>query len=109
LVIPENYYDDLDARIDLSPGALDQLRANNVLYDRQGAGEYFQAYTKSFGGGFVFEIVEPRAYTGFGAANAPIRLAAQTRECAIRRPHALRTARGRTVPRARSMSQSTKP
>jgi 4-hydroxyphenylpyruvate dioxygenase len=79
LPIPENYYDDLDARIDLAPGALDRLRANNVLYDRQGAGEYFQAYTKDFDGGFFFEIVQRRGYSGFGAANAPIRLAAQTR------------------------------
>jgi 3-dehydroshikimate dehydratase len=79
LPIPENYYDDLDARIDLAPGALDRLRANNVLYDRQGAGEYFQAYTKDFDGGFFFEIVQRRGYAGFGAANAPIRLAAQTR------------------------------
>ena len=79
LPIPENYYDDLDARIDLAAGALDRLRANNVLYDRQGAGEYFQAYTKDFDGGFFFEIVQRRGYAGFGAANAPIRLAAQTR------------------------------
>jgi 3-dehydroshikimate dehydratase len=79
LPIPENYYDDLDARIDLAAGALDQLRANNVLYDRQGSGEYFQAYTKDFDGGFFFEIVQRRGYAGFGAANAPIRLAAQTR------------------------------
>jgi 4-hydroxyphenylpyruvate dioxygenase len=79
LEIPENYYDDLDARIDLPPAALDRLRANNVLYDRQGTGEYFQAYTKTFDGGFFFEFVERRAYPGFGAANAPIRLAAQTR------------------------------
>jgi len=79
LEIPENYYDDLDARIDLPVGALDRLRANNVLYDRQGAGEYFQIYTKTFDGGFFFEIVERHAYAGFGAANAPIRLAAQTR------------------------------
>jgi 4-hydroxyphenylpyruvate dioxygenase len=79
LAIPENYYDDLEARIDLQPGALERLRANNVLYDRQGTGEYFQIYTKTFDGGFFFELVERRAYTGFGAANAPIRLAAQTR------------------------------
>jgi 4-hydroxyphenylpyruvate dioxygenase len=79
LEIPENYYDDLEARIDLQPGALDRLRANDVLYDRQGTGEYFQAYTKTFDGGFFFEFVERRAYPGFGAGNAPIRLAAQTR------------------------------
>jgi 4-hydroxyphenylpyruvate dioxygenase len=83
LPIPENYYDDLEARIDLAPGAIERLRENNVLYDRQGSGEnaaeYFQAYTRDFDGGFFFEIVERRGYSGFGAANAPIRLAAQTR------------------------------
>jgi 4-hydroxyphenylpyruvate dioxygenase len=79
LPIPENYYDDLEARIDLPAGALERLRANNVLYDRQGTAEYFQVYTKDFDGGFFFEIVQRRGYTGFGAANAPIRLAAQAR------------------------------
>ena len=79
LPIPENYYDDLEARIDLPADLLERLRANNVLYDRQGAAEYFQVYTKTFDGGFFFEIVQRRAYAGFGAANAPIRLAAQTR------------------------------
>jgi 4-hydroxyphenylpyruvate dioxygenase len=79
LAIPENYYDDLEVRFDFQPGALDRLRANNVLYDRQGPGEYLQIYTKTFDGGFFFEIVERRAYAGFGAANAAIRLAAQTR------------------------------
>jgi len=66
-------------RIDLAPGARDRLRANNVLFARQGTGEYFQGYTKDFDGGFCFEIVHRRGYAGFGAANAPIRLAAQTR------------------------------
>ena len=79
LPIPENYYDDLEARIDLPADLLERLRANNVLYDRQGTAEYFQVYSKTFDGGFFFEIVQRRAYAGFGAANAPIRLAAQTR------------------------------
>jgi 3-dehydroshikimate dehydratase len=79
LPIPENYYDDLEARIDLPADALERLRANNVLYDRQNTAEYFQAYTTDFDGGFFFEIVQRRDYAGFGAANAPIRLAAQTR------------------------------
>jgi 3-dehydroshikimate dehydratase len=79
LSIPKNYYDDLEARIDLPPAVSERLRANNVLYDRQGMGEFFQIYTDTFDGGFFFEIVERRAYPGFGAANAPIRLAAQTR------------------------------
>jgi 4-hydroxyphenylpyruvate dioxygenase len=80
LSIPENYYDDLAARSDLSGERLDVLRANDILYDRDETGEYLQAYTRSFQGLFFFEIVERRGYKGFGAVNAPIRLAAQTRE-----------------------------
>jgi len=84
LAIPENYYDDLETRFDLAPGLIADLRAHNVLYDRDGAGEYFQIYTRTFADRFFFEIVERRAYDGFGAVNAPIRLAAQTRNAAAR-------------------------
>jgi len=80
LPIPENYYDDLEARTDLSAERLDVLRDNNILYDKDAAGEYLQAYTQSFQNRFFFEIVERRGYQGFGAINAPIRLAAQARE-----------------------------
>jgi len=80
LSIPENYYDDLEARTDLSAERLDVLRGNGILYDRDEAGEYLQAYTKSFEDLFFFEIVERRGYKGFGAVNASIRLAAQVRE-----------------------------
>lgn len=78
LTVGENYYDDLDARFDLAPELTARLRANRILYDRDGEGEYFQLYTTPFAGRFFFEIVERRkGYTGYGAANAPIRLAAQ--------------------------------
>jgi 4-hydroxyphenylpyruvate dioxygenase len=80
LSIPENYYDDLEARSDLAADRIDILRANDILYDRDEAGEYLQAYTRSFQGLFFFEIVERRGYKGFGAVNAPIRLAAQARD-----------------------------
>jgi len=79
LAIPENYYDDLEAKIDLSPERLDTLRSHNVLYDQDAGGEYLQAYTTTFEDRFFFEIVQRRSYKGFGAANAPIRLAAQAR------------------------------
>ena len=79
LPIPENYYDDLEARLDIAPDLSKRLRADNVLYDRTGAGEYFQVYTSMLDGGFFFEIVQRCGYTGYGAANAQIRLAAQTR------------------------------
>ncbi|WP_088347154.1 MULTISPECIES: sugar phosphate isomerase/epimerase and 4-hydroxyphenylpyruvate domain-containing protein [Rhodomicrobium] len=79
LAIPENYYDDLEARTDLAPETIAALKAHGILYDRDGEAEYLQAYTQTFEERFFFEIVERRAYRGFGAANAPIRLAAQTR------------------------------
>ena len=80
LPIPENYYDDLEARTDLDAATIERLRAGNILYDRDGSAEFFQVYTRPLlEGGFFFEIVERRGYQGFGAVNAPIRLAAQTR------------------------------
>jgi 4-hydroxyphenylpyruvate dioxygenase len=79
LPMPENYYDDLEAKTDLSPERIDELKAHNILYDRDGNAEYLQVYTRTFKDRFFFEIVERRGYAGFGATNAPIRLAAQTR------------------------------
>jgi 4-hydroxyphenylpyruvate dioxygenase len=79
LPIPENYYDDLEVRTDLSADDVERLRQANILYDREGEDEYFQVYTKTLAGGFFFEIVERRNYKGYGAMNAPIRLASQTR------------------------------
>ena len=79
LRIPENYYDDLEARVDIDPGLLKLLKDNNILYDRDANGEYLQLYTMSFKDLFFLEIVQRRAYKGFGAINAPIRLNAQSR------------------------------
>jgi 4-hydroxyphenylpyruvate dioxygenase len=80
LLIPDNYYDDLDARFDLDPGLLDRLRANHILYDRSPAGELFHAPTESFRRRFAIEIVQRTAsYDGHGESNAPVFLAAQER------------------------------
>ena len=79
LPIPENYYDDLEAKTDLPPERIEQFKSHNILYDRDGAAEYLQVYTRTFEERFFFEIVERRGYRGFGAPNAAIRLAAQTR------------------------------
>ncbi|MFN3613861.1 MAG: bifunctional sugar phosphate isomerase/epimerase/4-hydroxyphenylpyruvate dioxygenase family protein [Rubrimonas sp.] len=80
LPIPDNYYDDLEARFDLEPDLAARLRALDILYDEDERGAYFQVYTAVFAERFFFEIVERRdGYDGFGAPNAPIRLAAQTR------------------------------
>jgi len=80
LPIPENYYDDLEAKTNLSTEAIDELKALNILYERDGEAEYLQLYTRTFANRFFFEIVERRGgYKGFGASNAQIRLAAQAR------------------------------
>ncbi len=79
LQVPATYYDDLDARLDLAPGRIESFARDNILYDRDEHGEYLQAYSQSFDGMFFFEFVERRGYKGFGASNAPIRLAAQAR------------------------------
>jgi 3-dehydroshikimate dehydratase len=79
LQIPENYYDDLEAKTDLTPEQLMTFRNHNILYDREGGAEYLQVYTRTFDQRFFFEIVERRGYRGYGAANASVRLAAQAR------------------------------
>jgi 4-hydroxyphenylpyruvate dioxygenase len=80
LEISPNYYDDLEARFAISAQLSERLRAEHILYDRDGKGEYFQLYSPNYGEGFFFEIVERRGgYRGYGAANAPFRIAAQKR------------------------------
>ena len=81
LEISRNYYDDLEARFGLDPEFSDRLRAEGMLYDNDGkGGEYFQLYSPTFGDGFFLEIVERRGgYSGYGAANAQFRIAAQKR------------------------------
>ena len=80
LVISDNYYDDLQARFGLKPELVEQLREARILYDRKEGTEYFQLYCQPILGGFFFEIIERRGgYQGYGARNAPVRLAAQTR------------------------------
>jgi 4-hydroxyphenylpyruvate dioxygenase len=77
LPVPDNYYDDLDARFDLDPELLATLRRLGLLYDRDAEGEFLHFYTATVGRVF-FEVVERRGgYDGYGAANAPVRLAAQ--------------------------------
>ena len=70
----------------ISAEDVEQLRARNILYDREDSAEYFQVYTRTMDGGFFFEIVERRSYHGYGAVNAPIRLASQTRLASIATP-----------------------
>jgi len=78
LKIAPNYYEDLQTRFGLSSELVQALQSGNILYDQDQYEEYFQIYSTAFWGGFFFEIVERRGgYSGYGAPNAPIRLAAQ--------------------------------
>jgi len=78
LTFPDGYYDDLRARLGLENELLERLRRLGVLYDRDGEGELFHAYTPLVAGRFYVELLERRGgYSGFGAANTPVRLAMQ--------------------------------
>ncbi|ERL96527.1 4-hydroxyphenylpyruvate dioxygenase/hemolysin-like protein [Rhodobacteraceae bacterium HIMB11] len=80
LPMPSNYYDDLSARFDLPAGLLDKMKRANVLFDQDDKGTLFQCYSKEFTGGLFFEIVQRDGdYQGYGAPNAPFRIAAQKR------------------------------
>ena len=77
LEIPANYYDDVEARYDIDPALMRELRELNVMYDRDESGEFLHFYTQPIGTVFL-EVVERRdGYAGYGALNAPVRLAAQ--------------------------------
>lgn len=80
LDIPANYYEDLAARLNLDDRQIAALKDRSLLYDRDDNGEFRQAYTAAFHHRFFFEVVERQCgYAGFGAANAPVRMAAQAR------------------------------
>jgi 4-hydroxyphenylpyruvate dioxygenase len=81
LGIPDNYYDDLDARLEPPPALLAELRALGVLYDRDADGEFLHFYTEIIGGRVFFEVVQRiGGYAGYGEVNAPVRMAAHRRQ-----------------------------
>jgi 4-hydroxyphenylpyruvate dioxygenase len=81
LDIPDNYYDDLDARLAPPPSLLADLRALCVLYDKDADGEFLHFYTEILGGRVFFEVVQRiGGYAGYGELNAPVRMAAHRRQ-----------------------------
>ena len=75
-----NYYDDLAARFDLPDAEIGRMKAAGILYDADMSGEFLQLYSRPFAAGTFIEIVERRGgYQGYGAPNAPFRIAAQKR------------------------------
>lgn len=81
LDVPANYYDDLLARFNLDDEFVERLRDHNILYDRDAqGGEFLHVYSAPFEERFFFEIVQRLGdYQQYGAANAPVRLAALAR------------------------------
>ena len=78
LEIGPNYYEDLEARFALDPALVARMAGLNILYDRDGEAEYFQFYSRAVAKRVFFEVVERRGYDAYGAANASIRLNAQS-------------------------------
>ncbi|MGY1709325.1 bifunctional sugar phosphate isomerase/epimerase/4-hydroxyphenylpyruvate dioxygenase family protein [Geodermatophilus sp. SYSU D00758] len=80
LAVPANYHDDLDARFDLHPELLADLREYGVFYDEGPDGTLLHLYTQVLGDRVFFEVVQRiRDYDGYGDANAPVRMAAHRR------------------------------
>lgn len=80
LQIGTNYYDDVAARFGLEPALVARMRTANVLYDEDPGGQFFQLYSIPRPGGFFLEVVQRHGrYQGYGAPNAPFRIAAQKR------------------------------
>ncbi|PWI08458.1 4-hydroxyphenylpyruvate dioxygenase [Streptomyces sp. NWU339] len=82
LPIPANYYDDLAARHEFADGELETYRELGILYDRDEHGSLRHCYTRTVGRVFFELLQRDGGHRGYGARNAPVRLAAQ---------HAVRT------------------
>ena len=82
LRMPDNYYDDLDARLDLPSGLVETLRAHSILYDRDEHGEFLHFFTEMLGSRLFFEVVQRiDGYTGFGdPRSVPLRMTAHRRQ-----------------------------
>ncbi|MFM5886263.1 MAG: 4-hydroxyphenylpyruvate dioxygenase family protein, partial [Novosphingobium sp.] len=78
LEIGPNYYADIEARYALDADLVARMAKLNILYDRDADGEYFQFYSRAVAKRVFFEVVERRGYDAYGAANASIRLNAQS-------------------------------
>jgi len=80
LPLTGNYYNDLQARFGMDPQRVENMKTLNILYDEDADGAFLQFYSKPFAGGLFFEIVQRvNGYNGYGAPNAPFRIAAQKR------------------------------
>ncbi|MFN3525463.1 MAG: bifunctional sugar phosphate isomerase/epimerase/4-hydroxyphenylpyruvate dioxygenase family protein [Paracoccus sp. (in: a-proteobacteria)] len=80
LKIGANYYHDVQARFGLDQGMVARMQRASIMYDEDEGGQFFQLYSEPRADGFFFEIVQRQGnYAGYGAPNAPFRIAAQKR------------------------------
>ncbi|NLB47440.1 MAG: sugar phosphate isomerase/epimerase and 4-hydroxyphenylpyruvate domain-containing protein [Microbacteriaceae bacterium] len=77
LPIPDNYYDDLEARFGLDAELLAELQELDLFYDRDEQGSFLHFYTPVVDQVFLEVVQRIDGYDGYGAANAPVRLTAQ--------------------------------
>ncbi|MCT9819852.1 TIM barrel protein [Microbacterium sp. W1N] len=82
LRIPDNYYDDLEARLDLSAEFVATLREHSILYHRDAEGVFLHLFTEMVGARIFFEIVQRiDGYDGYGDPRSiPLRMAAHRRQ-----------------------------
>ncbi len=75
-----NYYADLNARFDLPAATLKKMQTLNILYDEEAGRAFYHLYSRPKEGALFFEILQrDQSYNGYGAPNAPYRIAAQKR------------------------------
>jgi 4-hydroxyphenylpyruvate dioxygenase len=75
--ISGNYYDDLVARLGLDEALVRRMQSLDILFDSSDDGRFFHAYGEPFQDRFFFEVVQRHRYDGYGALNAPARMASQ--------------------------------
>ncbi|WP_353611771.1 VOC family protein [Streptomyces sp. AA4] len=80
LAVPDNYYADLDARLDLPADQLAAYRDLGVLHERTPEGDYLQVCTEVLGGRVFLALVQRLGdHDGYGWTDAPVRMAAHRR------------------------------
>lgn len=86
LRVPETYYDDLKARVGNIDEDIDQLKALNILVDRDDEGYLLQIFTKPVEPRptMFFEIIQRKGATSFGKGNFKALFEAIEREQELR-------------------------
>ena len=78
LTVPENYYPDLAARLNLPPEILTRMQTHGILYDEDQNGRMYHFFAKPQGLRVTIEVVQRQdGYRGAGLPNVPVRMAMQ--------------------------------